>query len=148
MYVKMLPVKQSFQKCLKYICQTKPYRMLKEWTYEIESEPFTEEQEIIRTSKEDDLENLTSDVVFDLSQEFQPQKKKKLSRSQRNSRRKDALEAPQTQTPAKESPSILADTQGSDACRTFVQVRISYITFSISITLLSFSYNINLGDAE
>ena len=43
-YVQMLPLRPSLQKCLKYICQTTPYRMLKEWTYEIEAEPFSEDQ--------------------------------------------------------------------------------------------------------
>lgn len=38
LYSDVIPVKHTLPKCLKYICQSKPYRMLKDWTYELEAE--------------------------------------------------------------------------------------------------------------
>ena len=44
LYVKMLPIRHTLQKCLKCLCETKPYRMLKEWSYEIEPDLLQEEE--------------------------------------------------------------------------------------------------------
>lgn len=43
LYLEILPVKQTLQKCLKYMCQTEPNRMLRDWTYEMIAEPLTRE---------------------------------------------------------------------------------------------------------
>ena len=43
-YVEMLPIRHTIQKCLKQLCETEPYRMLKEWTYEMHSEPLPEDK--------------------------------------------------------------------------------------------------------
>ena len=37
LYVDIVRVKHTLQKCLKYMCQTEPYRMLKNWSYEMEA---------------------------------------------------------------------------------------------------------------
>lgn len=40
LYANILPIRRSIQKCLKYLCQTDPYRMLKDWTYEMATDPI------------------------------------------------------------------------------------------------------------
>ena len=44
LYCELIPVKQSLQKCLKYMCQTQPYRMLRDWTYGIRTDPLPSEE--------------------------------------------------------------------------------------------------------
>ena len=39
-YGELVPVKRTLNKCLKYLCQNKPYRMLSDWTYEMSAEPL------------------------------------------------------------------------------------------------------------
>ena len=39
-YGDVIPLKHTLPKCLKYLCQNEPYRMLKNWSYEIEADPL------------------------------------------------------------------------------------------------------------
>ena len=41
LYVDILPDKKTIQKCLKYMCQTEPYKMLRDWSYEMIADPLT-----------------------------------------------------------------------------------------------------------
>ena len=45
LYVDIVPVKMTLQKCIKYFCQTEPYRMLKDWSYDMEADPLTASDE-------------------------------------------------------------------------------------------------------
>ena len=45
-YSDVVILKSSIHKCLKYLCQTEPYRMLKDWTYEIHADPIEGESNI------------------------------------------------------------------------------------------------------
>lgn len=42
-YVDMIPEKPTIQKCLKYLCQTEPYRMLRDWSYQMKAGPLPSE---------------------------------------------------------------------------------------------------------
>ena len=42
-YGTLLPVKQTINKCLKSLAQTEPYRMLKNWTYELSANALEED---------------------------------------------------------------------------------------------------------
>ena len=42
-YLTLLPVKLTIQKCLKYMAQTEPYRMLKNWSYEMSAKSLDED---------------------------------------------------------------------------------------------------------
>lgn len=82
LYNEILPVKKSIQKCLKNLCQKVPYRMLKDWTYETNANPFESDTPPRRSnvSDDEDLENIDADVLSKLSQELNPPKKKRLLR--------------------------------------------------------------------
>ena len=43
LYVQSVPLKHTLQKCLKYLAQTEPYRMLKDWTYDMSTDPIEED---------------------------------------------------------------------------------------------------------
>lgn len=43
-YVDTIPMKHTIQKCLKYLCENEPYRMLSDWSYEMEAEPLPSDQ--------------------------------------------------------------------------------------------------------
>ena len=40
-YANIVHIKETIQKCLKFLCQNEPYRMLKDWTYEMKMDPIT-----------------------------------------------------------------------------------------------------------
>ena len=42
-YEDIWPSKKTIQKCLKHMAQTEPYRMLKDWSYEISADPIDED---------------------------------------------------------------------------------------------------------
>ena len=44
-YQNMVGVKHTLEKCVKYLVQTEPYRMLREWSYEISASPLGEDVE-------------------------------------------------------------------------------------------------------
>lgn len=39
-YGEVVPVHQTLSKCLKYLCQTQPYRMLADWSFEMNGDPL------------------------------------------------------------------------------------------------------------
>lgn len=45
LYIDIIPVKNTLQKCLKYLCQTEPYRMLKNWSYEMQADPLDDSEQ-------------------------------------------------------------------------------------------------------
>ena len=55
LYGEILPKQKSIQKCLRHLCQTEPYRMLREWSYEMNCDPLS------------DLEGDPTDVSLDTS---------------------------------------------------------------------------------
>ena len=61
------------------MCQKETYRMLRDWPSEVTDADQNVDHE--------EIENITDDVVFGLSQELRP-RKTKLSRSQRPDKRK------------------------------------------------------------
>ena len=43
-YNEIIPLKNTLTKCIKYLCQTEPYRMLKNWSYEIHADPLESDE--------------------------------------------------------------------------------------------------------
>ena len=43
LYVNSIPVHNTLSKCLKYLCQTEPYRMLCDWSFEMNGDPLDDE---------------------------------------------------------------------------------------------------------
>ena len=90
-------MKQTLQKCLKYLCQEEPYRMLRDWTYEMEMEALHEQAsqpeftDAERNTENDiiDLQNTADEVISNLSQEIQQQKKTK--RKRRNVKKNEVI---------------------------------------------------------
>ena len=72
-------MKQTLQKCIKYMCQTEPYRMLKDWSYEMTTDPLLTDAE----NDVNNLENIAEDAIYELSQEI-CNKKSKLARKKKN----------------------------------------------------------------
>lgn len=42
-YMNLLPAKQTISKCLKYLSETEPYRMLKDWSYQLSASALHED---------------------------------------------------------------------------------------------------------
>ena len=42
-YVESIPVHKTIMSCFKFLCETEHYRMLKDWTYQINSDPLPSE---------------------------------------------------------------------------------------------------------
>ena len=45
LYEEIVPTRQSIQKCLKQLCQSEPYRMLSEWSYDVNCNPLSDSEE-------------------------------------------------------------------------------------------------------
>ena len=73
-YLDIIPAKKTIEKCLKYLCDKGSYRMLKDWPYEMNSDPLQSESE--SENDDTDLDNATENVVVNLSQEIINNKKK------------------------------------------------------------------------
>ena len=71
-YQEIVPAMKTLPKCLKYLCQKESYRMLKDWNYENEAEPYKE--------TEYELQVITNDVVKNISEKIKTGKKNKLSK--------------------------------------------------------------------
>lgn len=54
-YRDILPVKETLQRCLKYLCQSEPYRMLKNWSYEEHADPIESEDDQSGTPEFNDV---------------------------------------------------------------------------------------------
>ena len=98
LYVEIIPTQKTIQKCLKYLCDTQTYRMLRDWSYEDPTDPlpsnipsgppeFTDENE----NDLNNLDTIADEVIFNLSQEIDKPKKAKLSRKKRNEKRIEVL---------------------------------------------------------
>lgn len=71
LYLDILPAKKTIQKCLKYLCEKESYRMLKDWSYGGNSDPLQSESE-----DDTELDNVTEEVIFDISQKISDKRKK------------------------------------------------------------------------
>ena len=40
LYADIVPVKHTLHKCLKFLCQKEPYRMLRDWSYDMSTDPL------------------------------------------------------------------------------------------------------------
>lgn len=75
-YRDIVPIKITLSKCLKYLCQKEPYRMLKDWSYEMNSDPLQYDEPCDETATPTDgnsendliqLEEITEKVVQNIS---------------------------------------------------------------------------------
>lgn len=73
LYKNALTSNNSIQKCIKHLCETVPYRMLKDWSYELEADLLPDETQLPPPDTENDLNDLdyiTGDVIRNISQEI------------------------------------------------------------------------------
>lgn len=64
LYLDILPLQRSVQKCLKYMCQTEPYRMLRDWSYEMLAEPLRNDPGPSSDFVEVRMEQISSRVFY------------------------------------------------------------------------------------
>ena len=44
LYGETIPIRSSINKCLEHLCQNEPYRMLRDWTYDVNMDPLPSEE--------------------------------------------------------------------------------------------------------